>query len=182
MKLTRPRTLGVAVAFGASILASSALAQSYSERQMEQHILRKMHDVNRAEMRMGEMAMRRGHSQAVRSYGRRLRSDHQANDRMVRTVARSQGVTLVEPMPMTRAERIQMDRDQQRHDEVMSARGREFDRAFTRVMAEGHADVARMLRHDRNRLHRGRVRALVNTTIPAVERHQRLAQRLEDRL
>ena len=156
--------------------------QEYLHRLIEQQVLSKMHDVNQKEIQMGQMAMQRGHSRQVRDFGRRLQRDHQANDRLVRTIARREGVDLANYTPNTPEEQREADRDNRMHQDLESASGRDFDRAFMRAMAEGHADVARDLSRAQHTLRNGRVRALVTSTILTVRRHQRMARTLESRV
>src|SRR5215467_11348276 len=96
MKSTRSRILGLGIASGLLALAAGVgLAQYHHDRsdmqpsdmqsnlQAEQQVLSRMHDVNQMEISMGEMAMHKAHSKAVKDFGKRLRKDHEANDREV---------------------------------------------------------------------------------------------------
>ena len=201
MKFSRYRMLSLATTLAALALgAAVSLAQGYggsdrnqgyggsdrnqgystsdrgnsSDRDMEQQVLSEMHSVNQMEIRMGEMAMRKGQSREVREFGRRLRRDHQMSDRQVLSVARREHIDLTM--------NTSSNRDDRMHQELESASGHDFDRAFMKHMAEGHADVLRDLTQARHTLRNGRVRALVTSTIPAIRRHQRMAQNLESRV
>ena len=154
----------------------------HSEKQMDQHVLSKMHEVNQMEMQMGQMAEKRGHSASVRDFGKMLRKEHAANDKKVTSLAHKEGIHLVSTTPMTSDERRQAEADQRTHHELMSARGAQFDRVFLQAMQEGHGNVAHFLTQARGNVHDGRVRALVSQTIPAVERHQRMAEHAESKL
>ena len=188
MQLSRLFRLSVAVtasalAFG---LVSVAQGRTYdrhferrSDRQMEQRVLAKMHDVNQMEIGMGTMAMQKGQSRQVRDFGRRLRGDHRSNDRDVMRVARREHIDLTQSASM---EDRMSGRDRRAMDDLNNANGREFDRAFLRTMAEGHGDMERQLISARDRLNDGPVRSLVTSTIPAIRRHQRMAQNLESRI
>ena len=68
------------------------------------------------------------------------------------------------------------------HRELRYLRGRAFDEAFLRAMAEGHADVVQTLQEARARLSGGPVRNLVRDTIPVVREHRRIARNLESQI
>ena len=196
MKSIRSRILGLSVATGLLALAAGVgLAQHHhgessdtrssdmqSEMLAEQQVLSRMHDVNQMEISMGQMAIENGHSKAVKDFGRQLRKDHEANDRQVTAVAGTLGVDLTPTGPGTPEERQQADRDHHTQQRLESAHGRDFDREFARAMAQGHSDVDRMLHRARNEVHDRHVRDLVNSTIPAVEHHQKIARHLESRV
>lgn len=169
--------LGVTFAQGAN-----RHGDMHSGMQMDQHVLSRMHEVNQMEMQMGQMAEKRGQSARVRDYGRRLRKDHAANDRKVTSLAHREGIRLVSTTPMTSEERNQTEADQRAHHDLMSARGTGFDRTFMQAMQEGHGNVARMLTRARGDVQNGRVRALLDETIPTVQRHRRMAEDTLSRL
>jgi len=194
------RILGLGAAAGLLTFAGVALAQhqhhdrsdmqssdmhssdAQSDMETEQQVLSRMHDVNQMEISMGEMAMHKAHSKAVRDFANRLRKDHEANDREVTSVAERLGVDLRPTGPGTPEERAQADRDNRTQQRLESAHGRDFDREFVRAMAKGHDDVDRMLHRARNEVHDRRVRDLVNSTIPAVEHHRNMARNLQSRV
>jgi len=198
MKATGSRILGLSVAACLLTLAGVALAQHHhdssdmqgrsdmqsdrSNMQAEQQVLSRMHDVNQMEISMGEMAMHKAHSKAVKDFGDRLRKDHEKSDREVNSVAQRLGVNLTPTGPGTADERAQADRDNRTQHRLESAHGRDFDREFVRAMAKGHEDVDRMLHRARNEVHDRRVRDLVKSTIPAVEHHRNMARNLESRV
>lgn len=195
MKSTWSRILGLGVGAGLlTVAAGVGVAQYHHDHsdmrssdmqghlQAEQEVLSKMHDVNQMEISMGEMAMQKAHSKAVKDFGRHLRNDHEANDREVTSVADRLGLNLTPTGPGTEEERQQADRNNRTQQKLESAHGRDFDRAFVRAMAQGHADVDRMLHQARNQVHDRSVRNLVNSTIPAVEQHQKMARNLESRV
>ena len=188
MQLSRLFRLSFAVAASALAfgLVSVAQGRTYdrhsdrrSDQQMEQRILSKMHDVNQMEISMGNLAMQKGQSRQVKDFGRKLRSDHRSNDRQVMRVARREHIDLTQSASMN--DRMS-GRDRRTMDDLNNANGRDFDRAFLRAMAEGHGDMERQLISARDQLNNGPVRSLVTSTIPAIRRHQRMAQNLENRI
>lgn len=155
-------------------MSHSDMNMSGSEMQMDGTVLSNMHHMNQMEISMGKMAVKRGQSQEVKNFGRQLKSDHQFNDKQVTDLAKRDGIHLASVK--TTPKEDSMNR------ELKQARGADFDRLFMRDMARGHSDAVSMLTHARGRIHDPAVRQLVSHTIPAVQHHRHMAQRIETKL
>jgi putative membrane protein len=149
-----------------------------SDRLREQKILSRMHRINRMEIAMAEMAIERGQSEAVKDFARTLRKDHQENDVEVIAVARQEGLSLTLATPTRTDQRLE-EHEQQTRQLLESAQGAAFDGVFLKTTAKGYGKIALLLTIARDRLPKGRVRALVTFTIPIVKRHRRIAEELQ---
>ena len=157
---------------------ASDTSSSTSPRLREQKILSRMHRINRMEIAMAEMAIQRGRSEAVKNFGRALRKDHQENDTEVISVARQEGLSLTLATPTRTDERLK-EHEQRMRQLLESAQGAAFDSVFLKATARGYAKAALLLTITRDRLQKGRVRALVTSTIPILKRQRRLAEELQ---
>ena len=177
----RCRRLGLVVlllALAPTAGVASDLSSGTSDRLREQKILSRMHRINQMEIAMAEMAIQRGQSEAVKDFGRTLRKDHQENDAEVISVARQEGLSLTLATPTRTDERLE-EHEQQMRQLLESAQGAAFDSVFVKTTAKGYAKVALLLTIARDRLPKGRVRALVTSTIPIIKRNRRLAEELQ---
>ena len=151
---------GASLAFA---LAGAAAAQGGGDR----HFLHDALRGDNSEMTLGQMAADRGASPGVRDYGRMLHDDHAKAKRDAVAVASQFGVQDTdEMMPEARAEQAKLRR----------LHGHAFDREFARYMVKDHRhDIAEF----RKQAHgRGPVAALARTTLPALEKHLPVAERL----
>lgn len=181
MSRSRYQHLGLIVllvALAPATGVASDTSSSSSHRLREQKILSRMHRINRMEIAMAEMAIQRGQSEAVKDFGRTLRKNHEENDAEVISVARQEGLSLTLVTPTRTDERLQ-EHEQQMREVLESAQGAAFDSAFLKATAKGYAKAALLLTIARDRLPKGRVRALVISTIPILKRHRRLAEELQ---
>ena len=168
------------VALAPAAGVASDVSSSTPDRLREQKILSRMHRINRMEIAMAEMAIQRGQSEAVRDFGRAVRKVHQENDGEVISVARQEGLSLALATPTRTDERLK-EHEQHTRQLLESSQGAAFDRVFLKTTAKGYAKVALLLTIARDRLQKGRVRALVTSTIPIIKRHRRLAEELQSR-
>lgn len=183
MSGSRCRRLGLVVllvALAPAAGVASDMSSSASDRLREQKILSRMHRINRMEIAVAEMAIERGQSEAVKDFGRKLRQNHQENDDEVIAVARQVGLSLTLATPTRTDERLK-EHEQQMRELLESSQDAAFDSVFLKTTAKGYAKVALLLTIARDRLPKGRVRALVTSTIPIIKRHRRLAEELQSR-
>jgi uncharacterized protein (DUF305 family) len=101
-------------------------------------VLSKMHMTNQMEVKLGELAMKKGASDEVRRYGDRLARDHRSADGMVADMAKAQGVPLQMPQPTNDAEKQDMQKDQEMAQKLEGMSGREFDKMFLEMMIKHH--------------------------------------------
>jgi putative membrane protein len=164
------RRNGLAVLSAALLLgfAAQAQAQTGYDRRMTRDVLSKLHHVNQMEIRLGTLAMAKGQSQEVRSYGRRLRNDHTRNDRQVMRLADREGIELRVIAPDAHERALSR--------RLRNARGYAFDSEFLNAMAQGHAQVLQEMREAHRNLRDPEVRRLIGDTLPALRSHRNMAR------
>jgi putative membrane protein len=108
-------------------LAAHAKADKLTDAEL--HVLAHVHHVDQMEIDAGKVAQKKGSTQAVKSYGKMLVTDHTQNDKDVLAMAKKHGQKLP-------ADELKMDKDAM--DRLTNMKGADYDREFLRQMAEGH--------------------------------------------
>ena len=121
-----------------------------------------------AEVKLGELAQNNAQSEAVKSFGKRMRDDHsQANSELAQLAAQK-NVTL--PKDVDAKARATYDR-------LSKLKGAEFDRAYMNAMLEDHRhDVAEFQRAAKSS--DPDEQAFASKTLPTLESHLDEAQQI----
>jgi len=124
--------LALAVLLGG---ATAALAASNAS----QRFIKEAIEGNLAEVQMGQLAEQKGQSEAVKSYGQMLVTDHSAANQKALQLASQIGVT---PPSEPTAKQKAM------YDKLAKLSGPEFDHAFTREMVADHQNDIREFKRE----------------------------------
>ena len=147
-----------AVALGLAIPAHAASDEDFLHQAME---------INLTEIAMGELALRRGSSEDIRTYGGTLVIDHIANGGEVIALSRSMGI---EPPKMAPGGEMAV------HDQLMNLDGADFDQTFVRRMIDGHRDAIALFQD--KAAEDGPVGDYAEETLPTLEGHLQLAEQI----
>jgi putative membrane protein len=124
---------------------------------------------NLAEIQMGQLAQQKGHSDAVKSFGQMLVSDHQANNQKATQVADQLGVT-----PPTQPSAKQ----KAAYDQLSKASGAGFDRQFAKMMVMDHKqDIAKFQR--RAKKTNDPLAQYASNSLPVLKKHLTTAEKIE---
>jgi putative membrane protein len=119
------------------------------------------------EVELGRLASRRGRSAAVKSFGRRMVTDHTMAGNRLKALAARKGITL--PRELDADGRAAMD-------QLSSLRGREFDRAYMEMMVSDHEKaLADFETESRSGADRG-LRNFARQALPTLRMHLRMAR------
>ena len=132
-------------------------------------VLGKLHHSNQMEIEMGKLAQDKGQSKDVKSFGKTLVTDHTAADKKVAALAKQEKVDLTAAMPP-------MKNDQMAP--LKAAVGAEFDKAFASAMLEDHTKDVDAAKAARDTTTDAKLKALLDSTIPVLEKHRETAQKL----
>jgi len=125
-----------------------------------------------AEVRLGQLAVRRASSERVRRFGQRMIDDHsKANDEL-RDLAARKGVTL--PATFGAAHRAMYDRLARLH-------GAAFDAAYIRNMRMDHQEDVSAFRTESNAGRDPDVRQFASKTLPIIREHYRMVSDMASR-
>jgi putative membrane protein len=135
-------------------------------------VLTKLHHSNQMEVAAGKLAQEKGQSQDVKRFGKTLVTDHTAADKKVMALAKQEKITLptAESMP---AEKM---------DKLKSASGADFDKTFAADMLEDHKKDISEAQAARDGTADEKLKTLLTATIPVLEKHRDIAQKLIDKL
>jgi putative membrane protein len=132
--------------------------------------LQKLHDANQMEMQMGQLAIDRGSSKAVKDFGRQLVNDHTAADKQLGDYLRKRGLDIAVLATTTSADA--------NHELLATKTGVAFDRAFALQMIADHQKVIDLVNSARISTPDDQLRMLYDTLLPTLEAHQKTARTL----
>ena len=167
------KSCGMAVAFGVFTLLGTGAALGADKEASAQtaEVLGKLHHSNQMEIAAGKVAQEKGQSKELKAFGKTLVTDHSAADKTVLALAKEEKIDLSADKPMPE----DMDR-------MKTASGAEFDKMFASHMLDDHKkDIAEAkAAHDSTT--DAKLKALLASTIPVLEKHRDTAQKLVDKL
>jgi putative membrane protein len=137
-----------------------------------------LHHVNKDEIAAGKLAQAKGQSAAIKSYGKRLVSDHTRSDQQLTAAAKRAGIA-IQDSALTAHDKEEMKVQQNKMDQLKKLKGAEFDRAFGSTLAQDHDHMVSMLRDHKDDLRSPELKQLVDKTIPVLEQHKDLAEKAE---
>ena len=123
-----------------------------------------------AEVQMGKLAQEKGSSDAVRSFGQTLVTDHSKAQQQATETAQSLGVTAPSAPPK---------KAQDEKAKLSKLSGKAFDRAFIDHMVQDHKkDIAAYTREAKLKAD-GKVAELASESLPTLRKHLQLAQSMQ---
>lgn len=161
------------VSIGVFTLLGAGAAQAADKAGSAQtaEVLTKLHHSNQMEVAAGKLAQEKGQSKDVKSYGKTLVTDHSAADKKVMALAKEEKIDLPADMPMP-----------DKMDKLKSASGADFDKMFASDMLEDHKKDVAEAKAARDATTDPKLKSLLTSTIPVLEKHQQIAQKLVDKL
>jgi putative membrane protein len=135
-------------------------------------VLTKLHQSNQMEIAAGKLAQEKGQSKDVKSFGKTLVTDHSAADKKVMALAKEEKIDLPAEVPVP-AEKMDM---------LKGKSGADFDKMFASHMLEDHKKDIAEAKAARDSTTDAKLKALLTSTIPVLEKHEQIAQKLVDKL
>jgi putative membrane protein len=172
MKVKDERPFGWLMVSVATLLFSIGTAVA-ADTTATATVLGKLHHSNQMEIEMGKLAQEKGQAKEVKSFGKMLVTDHTAADKKVMTLAKQEKIDLMAAMPPMKDDKMV---------QLKTAMGAEFDKAFARAMLEDHSKDVDEAKEARDTTSDSKLKALLVSTIPVLEKHRDMAQRLVDTL
>lgn len=167
------KTCGMAVAFGVFALldAGAALGANKEAGPQIAEVLTKLHHSNQMEIAAGKLAEEKGQSKDVKAFGKTLVTDHSAADKKVLALAKEEKIDLPPPPAMP----AEMDK-------VKASSGAQFDKMFASQMLDDHKKDIAEAKAAKDATKDPKLKALLASTIPVLEKHREIAQKLVDKL
>jgi len=126
--------LGMIVSFGTAAFLFGGVARGADTAASAESakVLSKLHHSNQMEIAAGKLALEKGQSKDVKSFGKTLVNDHAAADKKVMALAKEEKIDMPASVPMPDT-----------MDNLKGASAAEFDRTFVADMLDDHKkDVA----------------------------------------
>jgi putative membrane protein len=144
------------------VIPAAALAASPQTSSQDRSWLIAAHQSNLAEIKAGNLAARKGQTDAVRKAGRMLTRDHAMLDSKLRPVAQQLGVKLpTNPNAEQRQEAKQFK----------SLSGSRFDQTWTHTEADGHVKAIEMTEREIQAGSLSKVKQLAQSALPVLKKH-----------
>ena len=131
-------------------------------------ILNELHAADLTEIQEGKMAEEKATSSKTKAFGRMLVKDHTAADEMVKKEAKRLDITLSDTIPAAQQSEI---------DDLKSST--DFDSAFARDEAAGHAKVIADAEAAKKAVNDKGVDRLISKVLPKLHKHEKEAEKLE---
>jgi putative membrane protein len=158
-----------------SVLSWGAVAAQGAEKEttaQTAQVLGKLHHANQMEVAAGKLAQEKGQSKDVKAFGKTLVTDHSAADKKVMALAKDEKIDLPADAPMSH----------EKMDKLKAASGADFDKKFASHMLEDHKKDIAEAKAARDTTADAKLKALLTSTIPVLEKHREIAQKLVDKL
>lgn len=134
----------------------------------------KLSSINRAEIKLGELAKARGQSPEVKQLGEMLIEDHKNAQQKVDEVTQAQKIKLNREV-----EKKTADEHAATLNRLQELKGAEFDREFLTAMEKGHAEAIQLVKSARSGSADAKVTQMLDEILPVLEKHHARAESLE---
>ena len=114
------------------------------------------------EVKLGELAARKGMSEDVKAFGQMMVKDHTAINTDLKTLAAQKGVTLPENLDAKHQGMV---------DKLTALKGAEFDDAYVNGMIKDHKMDAKEFKAESAETKDAEIKAFVDKSIPVVSAH-----------
>lgn len=142
----------------------------------------RVHWINHNEVQAGELARTRGQLDGVSAFGRTLVEDHRKAENQLATLAKRKNIALELSNAEYQRVRGELSRQMTMQMDLVHETGPRFDRQFLEHMAQGHKEAIELLKSYRAKTHDEEIRFFIDETLPVIEEHQRIANKLLDKL
>jgi putative membrane protein len=154
---------------GVLLCVTLAHAQDISMHEQDAHLLNKLHEANQLEIAAGQIAQTNTSSPGTKKFGGQLIKEHSAADTEVSALAKKMGVKLA----AVSGDKL---------DSLRDLKGAKFDRAFAVMMTADHKAAIELVKAAQDDRHDPDVRALLDKTLPLLQKHLEHAEQLESPL
>lgn len=139
--------------------------------------LQKVHIINQAEVKVGQLASKRARSVDAKRFGEMLVTDHQAADKRVLAAADKDGVKLIaEFAPPVKELQAKLDK---MYLKLEAAKAADFDKEFATEMVKGHEGAIELVNDVSNAADASdQVKALAKELLPSLQHHKKMAEDL----
>jgi len=141
-------------------------------------VLSQIHATDEAEIKVGDMAEKKGASAEVRSYGKELAHDHAAADRKVEALAKEENLELSPPAGESADLQKKENHNGAVAEMLANVSGDTFDRDFLEAMKKDHESDIAKLTDAMNSTNDPKLKQLIASILPKLQHHQEMAEKL----
>ena len=126
--------------------------------------------IGKAEIELGQIALKNTQNSDVRTYAERLVKDHSAADKKLKAIAAKGNLQLPQSLDQEH-ESLKM--------KLQSLKGEDFDRAYVNAMAKGHDKAIALFESASQQPQMpGELKQFAASTLPTLEQHKEMAHSL----
>jgi putative membrane protein len=126
-----------------------------------------------AEVKLGQLAQQNGSSEAVRSFGQQMVTDHSKTGDDLKNVAQKEGTTL--PVDISKE-------DQDTYDQLSQLHGAQFDKEYAQDMVKDHQKDIADFQKEASSGKNPSLKDFASRTLPTLKNHLRMAQDMEHKV
>jgi putative membrane protein len=168
-KMRRQYSFEVIVGLVILFSAAKVVTPASSPQIADQDFVIKAARAGKMEVDLGRMAADKGRNAAVRSFGRRMVTDHTKAGDKLKMIAAKKGVVL--PADIDPEAKAKMD-------QLMQLNGAEFDRNYMEMMVGDHETAVGDFQTEASSGAAAEVKAFATSTLPKLKLHLRLAKQI----
>jgi putative membrane protein len=129
--------------------------------------------IGKAEIELGQIALKNTQDENVRSYAERMVKDHSAADKKLKAIAAKENLQLPQSL----------DQEHQAlKTKLQNLKGEDFDRAYVKAMASGHDKAVALFESASQQAQMpGELKQFAASTLPTLEQHKEMAHSLHEK-
>ncbi len=129
--------------------------------------------IGKAEIELGQIALKNTQDAGVRKYAERMVKDHSAADKKLKAIAAKESLQLPQSLDQEH-ESLKM--------KLQSLKGEDFDRAYVKAMANGHDKAVALFESASQQTQMpGELKQFAASTLPTLEEHKEMAHSLHQK-
>jgi putative membrane protein len=129
--------------------------------------------IGKAEIELGQLALKNTQDAGVRKYAERMVKDHSAADKKLKAIAAKESLQLPQSLDQEH-ESLKM--------KLQSLKGADFDRAYMNAMAKGHDKAVALFESASQQTQMpGELKQFAASTLPTLEEHKEMAHSLHEK-
>jgi len=140
-------------------------------------ILSRIHQTDLDEISLGKLAQSQSQSKEVKKFADRMIKDHSANEKDLSMLAKTQNITLRDPVAQNPDDQAKQDKNKATAARLKTLSGAEFDKAYAQAMDAGHQDAIAMVTNAQPT--DPLVKRYLAKLLPVLEQHDHLAMTVE---
>jgi len=128
--------------------------------------------IGKAEIELGQIALKNTQDEGVRKYAERMVKDHSAADKKLQAIAAKENLQLPQKLD---------PEHESLKTKLQSLKGEDFDRAYVQAMAKGHDKAVALFESASQQPQMPEdLKQFAASTLPTLEQHKEMAHSLHD--